>query len=210
MGDGVNVTGADTAKKSKVYLEVENKLPEADSKDKKKIAEAILKRGNSLEMLEGTGGRPSDISNRVTVEQVRAELKKSAIGRETLDYIDKHGVKILLSYEPQQQVVNGKVYKIMGENNSLTKLIKCFVTNTITPERSSATIVHEVTHRMFRDKGIPYTKQEEFLCRLRQELHLSRGKPVPLSILRKHYKLVKNAPQYQNLPDKIPNRKGIK
>ncbi len=159
-------------------------------------------------MVEGMGGRPSDISKRVTVEQVRSEFEKSAIGRETLDYIDKHDVKILLSYEPQQFVVNGRVYEVMGENNSNTKLIKCYLTNTVTPERSSATIVHEVTHRMFRDKGIPYTKQEELLCRLRQELHLSRGKPVPLSIMRKHYKIVYSAPAYKNLPDRIPNRKG--
>jgi len=134
---------------------------------------------------------------RVNPDQVVTELSKSKVGRETLEYINKNDVKVMLSYEPKVKTINGKNYEIMGHYDPELDVCKTFVTNTVTVERTAQNVIHEVTHRM----GFGGTKRNELLARMRQEKHIF-GDNVPLSVMRKHYNEVYKGPGYAHRPIK--------
>jgi hypothetical protein len=51
-----------------------------------------------------------------------------------------------------------------------------------------------------KETSISSSKQEELMCRLRQEKQ--KYNPIPLKILKEHYKTAYKSPSYAHLPDK--------
>lgn len=156
----------------------------------------------NMEIKEGLAKRPTDRNKRITIEQIRNELKKSNVGKETLEYIDKYNITVILSYEPMRENLGNGLTKITY-GKSIGNLVKTYITNTKTIERTAQNIIHEITHIYYTNKGERATKREELICRIRQEKHPG-DKKVPLSTMRKHIKNVYNPNNlsYKNLPNK--------
>lgn len=153
------------------------------------------------QIMEGRAGKPPDFE--ITMEGVRAELSKSKIGRETLEYIDKNNVGVMLSYKPMVRYnEKGEKYEILGRYNGFLDVCEIFVTNTLFYPDTAKTIIHEITHYM----GYQKTKYFEFLARYREEKHVYEGK-VPLSVMREHYKTTFKSGEYDNNKLGMPNGK---
>ncbi len=159
----------------------------------KNIIETLSK--SDFQIMEGRAAKPPDFE--ITEKGVREELSKSKIGRETLDYIDKNNVDILLSYEPKFK--NGNA--VLGHYDSEFDVCRVFVTNTLFYQDTAKTIIHEITHYM----GYRQTKYFEFLARYKEEKHVYEGK-VPLSVMREHYKMTFKSGEY-DIPLGMPNGK---
>ncbi len=184
-------------------------LPTKETKNRLSFSERFAKTknlldnvNNNFEIVEGT--RPSTEKIRITVDEVVNELKKTDIGRETLQLIKENNIDVLLSYEPMITQTGDKLHITYGLYDHDLDICKTFVTSTKTVERTAQNVIHEVTHNVRRKLGISSSKQEELMCRLRQEKQ--KYNPIPLKILKEHYKTAYKSPSYAHLPDKANDR----
>lgn len=96
--------------------------------------------------------------------QVFRELNKSAVGKETVNFIVEEEIKIDLIYQSAPK-------RTRGETNG--KFTYIYIRNTRTVKQTAKTIIHEVTHIVYgtaRTKE-PNSIEEEFLCALRSRSH---------------------------------------
>ena len=96
--------------------------------------------------------------------QVFRELNKSAVGKETVNFIVEEEIKIDLIYQSAPKRIRGQV------DGDITKI---YIRNTKTVKQTAKTIIHEVTHIVYgtaRTKE-PNSIEEEFLCALRSRSH---------------------------------------
>ena len=97
--------------------------------------------------------------------KVFRELNKSAVGKETIDWIVEKDINIDLIYKwAPTPWTRGRV------NKNVTQI---FIINTRTIKQTAKTIIHEVTHIVYGTARTEETNsiEEEFLCALRSQSH---------------------------------------
>ncbi len=151
-----------------------------------------LVNNDSMKLIEGMGGRPTDLTERFTEEKGRKELATSKVGQQTLEFIDKHNLQVGLTYEPPPDKFTQGVYlqslnitKVFLENHHEGGIMEV-----------AQTTIHEVTHHM----GIRGSKRAEMLCRIRELKHIYKNMRIPKSILKEQYDIVYNGKEYSKLP----------
>jgi hypothetical protein len=114
-------------------------LPTKETKNRLSFSERFAKTknlldnvNNNFEIVEGT--RPSTEKIRITVDEVVNELKKTDIGRETLQLIKENNIDVLLSYEPMITQTGDKLHITYGLYDHDLDICKTFVTSTKTVE----------------------------------------------------------------------------
>lgn len=183
-----------------VGIDVEASDGQAQAPPTSEIADVILNRKfttpqskeyDSMKIVEGMGGRPTDTSERFTEEKVREELATSKVGRQTLDFIDKHNIPVGLTYEPRTDGALGVCLKD-------SKVVKVFLTNHDEGIKQVAqTVIHEVTHFM----GVQGSKKAELYCRIRELKHTYKDMRIPKKILKAEFDQVYKKKSYSNLPE---------
>ncbi len=127
--------------------------------------------GNSqLQAIQTKYARPSEkIINdfalngqRIAPKNLYRELRRSDIGRQTLDLIEENKIKIFLDYSKKDGLY-GVAY---GSDKSII-----YVANTQSVQKTAQTIIHEVTHNKI-DSEI-YTRREEVIAHMRESKHLN-------------------------------------
>lgn len=99
-------------------------------------------------------------------KSVMNEMKKSDIGKELLEYIEKENVTVMLCYG----VDNPKGFS--GEYDPFDDVIKIYCDVTKTISETAVSVIHEATHRKL---GNTATKQEEIEC-FKAEIMHRKGK----------------------------------
>lgn len=129
-----------------------------------------------LDKVEGKGiegtkeARPSEMfindfaldGQRIAPKNLHRELRKSEIGRETLDLIVENKIRILLDYSKKQGVYG----QAFGADKSIV-----YVANTQSVQKTAQIIIHEVTHN--RINSATYTRREEVIAHIREAKHLN-------------------------------------
>ncbi|WP_322908155.1 hypothetical protein, partial [Paenibacillus campi] len=123
------------------------------------------------EAVEGSRyARPSEMfindfalnGQRIAPKNLYREIRKSEIGRETLDLIGENGIRVLLDYSKKQGVYG----EAFGADKSIV-----YVANTQSLQKTAQTIIHEVTHNIINSKV--YTRREEVIAHMREAKHLN-------------------------------------
>ncbi|AUS25277.1 phage baseplate assembly protein V [Paenibacillus polymyxa] len=129
---------------------------------------------------------------RIAPKNLYRELKKSNVGKETVDLIKQNNIKIKLDYGeiPLDDFGN----QILGFANVNTNTIRIYVKGTESVTRTTQTIIHEVTHNSL--KNPTYTQREEVIAFLREAKHIKED--LSYSEIRAILKEVKLL--YPNLP----------
>lgn len=84
----------------------------------------------------------------------------SPIGRETLEYLEKSGIKPLLTYAVMYDGRRGDQY----ENE-----IRIFLSNIKSARVAAQTVIHEVTHQRY---GIEKSQWAEAVCMAKEKMHI--------------------------------------
>ncbi len=102
-----------------------------------------------------------NISNvSISPEDILKELSASPIGRETLEYLEKSGIKPLLTYAVMYDGRRGDQY----ENE-----IRIFLSNIKNARVAAQTVIHEVTHQRY---GIEKSQWAEAVCMAKEKMHI--------------------------------------
>lgn len=113
------------------------------------------------------------------------ELNKSAIGKETIEYIENNNLNIEFRYRDVPEGVRGMCY---GK-----KQIEIYIPNTKTKLLTTQTLIHEITHLKY---DISHTQWAETVCFLKEKEHLKGT--LTIKDKRDTIKLVKQL--YPDLP----------
>ncbi|GAB1529618.1 hypothetical protein YSY22_10400 [Brevibacillus formosus] len=114
--------------------------------------------------------RPSDLfindfalnGQRIAPKHLYRELRKSEVGKETLDYIQNNNVRVLLDYSKKPGVY-GIAY---GPDKAVI-----YVSNTQSVQKTAQKIIHETTHNKIN--STVYTQREEVVAHMREAKHLN-------------------------------------
>lgn len=117
--------------------------------------------GKILTLITENGPKPSGLAH-ISPQAIYDELMKSEVGRETLMLIYSQNLRINLFYNtaPMKNMLGFAI-----GNDSLI-----FVENCGSLERTTSTIIHEVTHTGLRIRG---TQRDEVIAFMRGEKHLT-------------------------------------
>lgn len=130
----------------------------------------------------------SEISDnyRITADQIMNELMTSPIGKETIQYLEKTGIKPLLTHRPMFDGRRGDQYG---------KEIRIFLSNISSPRIAAQTIIHETTHQKY---GIEKCQWAEAVCMAKEKMHIMGRNYLTISEKRYIIGLAKKAyPEYQ-------------
>jgi hypothetical protein len=123
-----------------------------------------------LQAVQSKYARPSELfvndfalnGQRIAPKNLYRELRKSEIGRQTLDLIEENKIRILLDYSKKE----GLYGEAFGSGKSVV-----YVANTQSVQKTAQIIIHEVTHNKI-DSEI-YTRREEVIAHMRESKHLN-------------------------------------
>lgn len=102
------------------------------------------------------------MGQQIKTKNLYRELRKSSIGKETLDIIEQKNLEIVLSYSLPSE-------RILGEAFGSTAIV--YVKNTQSLVKTAETLIHEVTHVGLKIKG---TQRAEVISFMRGVKHISQ------------------------------------
>ncbi|WP_411343867.1 hypothetical protein ACE3MZ_20040 [Paenibacillus sp. WLX1005] len=123
-----------------------------------------------LQAIQTKHARPSEMfvndfalnGQRIAPKNLYRELRRSEIGRQTLDLIEENKIRILLDYSKK----SGLYGEAFGSGKSVV-----YVANTQSLQKTAQTIIHEVIHNKI-DSEI-HTRREEFIVYMRESKHVN-------------------------------------
>ena len=125
----------------------------------------------------------------IKIRNIYKELRKSQVGRQTLEYLMNNDVSVDLYYFEHPNI-DGLLGRFIGNH------IEIFVTShpVKTKVNVSKTLIHEVTHASLNSKEV--TRKEEVICFIREYLHDNESiAPLEIrKIIRKVNKLYDDLP----------------
>lgn len=117
----------------------------------------------------------------ITTRNLYNELRKSEVGKETLEYLENNKLNVSLYYKDVPEDLRGLS---IGKRN-----IEIYVPNTLTKVKTAQTIIHEATHIKY---NIGHDKKSEVICFLREKMHINpeltiRDKRNTIELINKLY-----------------------
>lgn len=126
-----------------------------------------------------------DVYGDITEESIIEELRTSAVGRDTIKYMEESGVRPRLEYEKQ-------LHFNKGDQSGRT--INIYISNLKNPRQAAQAVIHEITHQRYDIGGCQWA---EVVCYAKEKMHIENREYLTISEKRYIIKLVKDA--YSNL-----------
>jgi hypothetical protein len=145
-------------------VDANKKKSYSDNKDGPKTAEvndAALSKAPKDMFTEGADGKPGQ---NIKPKHLHRELRKSEIGRETLDIIERQNIDVVLSN--QKPLFEKPGYKTYGVSYDDTAV--AYLSNTQSKTKTAQTVIHEVTHCA----GVKGTQRAEIIAEMRALKHV--------------------------------------
>lgn len=125
------------------------------------VNDAALSKAPKDMFTEGADGM---LGQNIKSKHLHRELRKSEIGRETLDIIEQRNIDIVLSH--QKPLFEKPGYKTYGVSYDDTAV--AYLKNTQSKVKTAQTIIHEVTH----SAGVKGTQRAEIIAEMRALKHI--------------------------------------
>jgi len=116
----------------------------------------------------------------VTVDEIFAEMERSQVGKEAVDYLNKSGVKPLFIYEPQNHSNRG-----LQQGNKIC----LYMDNIHSPLVAAQTLIHETCHCQY---GIGQSQWAETVCMAKEKMHKENRTKLTVAERRKLVSLARN------------------
>jgi hypothetical protein len=123
--------------------------------------DAALSKAPKEMFTEGADGKAGQ---NIKPKHLHRELRKSEIGRETLDIIEQRNIDVVLSH--QKPLFESPGYKTYGVSYDDTAV--AYLSNTQSKVKTAQTVIHEVTHCA----GVKGTQRAEIIAEMRALKHI--------------------------------------